>query len=252
MNTEPGVARKSVLVTGGARRIGAAICQRFHDAGYDVMVHCNRSMPAAALAVDRFNRLRKDSAVLLQADLTQAGQVDRLAAACLQAFGRIDVLVNNASSYYRTPLGTLTQDQWDDLLGSNLRGAFFLTQALAPGLRESRGAIVNVIDIYGDRPPLHYPVYAIAKAGLQAMTRSLARELAPRVRVNGVAPGAILLPEGDAEPDAQAPASLLETIPLGRMGEPGDIAEAVYFLATTATYMTGDVIRVDGGRALNL
>lgn len=180
----------------------------------------------------------------------------QLASAVLAQYGRLDVLVNNASSYYPTPFNTITQQAWDDLIDSNLRAAFFLAQALAPELRQRRGTIVNLIDSHIDKPLLHHSVYTIAKAGLTAMTLALAQELAPSVRVNGVSPGAILWPTAladDSNLDVQKQREkILARIPLGQLGSPQQIADAVFFLATAASYMTGTVLRVDGGRALDL
>jgi len=244
---------KVVLVTGGAKRIGAAITQKFHDQGYNVLLHCNDSLQEAGRLAGQLNHNRQNSALVLQADLTRDYQVSSLAEQAVQAFDRLDVLVNNASTFYPTPFGKVDSTQWNELVDSNLRGAFFLCQALATALRAQQGAIVNLLDIYADQPLQDHPVYSIAKAGLQAMTRSLAVELAPDVRVNAVAPGAILWPEQDKDTTSDpAHESILSTVPLDRMGEPQDIAEAVYFLAADASYVTGEVIRVDGGRRLNL
>ena len=244
---------KVVLVTGAAKRIGAAIAMKFHQQNYNVIVHCNDSLQDADKLVGQLNRSRHNSALTLQADLTQEHQVATLADKALQTFGRLDVLVNNASSFYPTPLGKVNSTQWHDLIDSNLRGAFFLCQNTAHVLREHQGAIVNLLDIYANQPLKNYSVYSIAKAGLQAMTRSLAVELAPEVRVNGVAPGAILWPTLEKDTDAEpSHRSILDSVPLGRTGKPEDIAEAVYFLAAEGTYVTGEIIRVDGGRRLNL
>ena len=243
----------TVLVTGGGRRIGAAIVEKFHNQGYSVIIHCNNSLQAAGRLAGDLNRRRRHSALVLQANLTLEHQVTTLARQAPLAFNRLDVVINNASSFYPTPLGEATQGQWDELIDSNLRSAFFLCQSLADGLRRHHGAIVNLLDIYVDHPLRNYPVYSIAKAGLQAMTRSLALELAPDVRVNGVAPGAILWPEDELDAEASAAhQAVLDKVPLGTIGRPEDIAEAVYFLAAEASYVTGEVIRVDGGRRLNL
>jgi pteridine reductase len=244
---------KVAVITGAAKRLGAATAQIFHDRGYRVIVHCNDSLQQAGQLVGGMNRARQNSAMVVQANLTRDQEVATLADQALQTFGRVDVLVNNASSFYPTPLGQVTSSAWHDLVDSNLRGAFFLSQSLADALRQQRGAIVNLVDIYAEQPLKHHPVYSIAKAGLAAMTRSLALELAPEVRVNGVAPGAILWPDLE-EPGAAEPAheSIIGSIPLGRTGAPEDIAETVYFLAAEAGYVTGEVIRVDGGRRLNL
>ncbi len=239
------------MITGAARRLGAATAQLFHQRGYRIIVHCNDSLQAAEQLILGMNRDRRNSALIVKANLTRDDEVAALAGQAVQAFGRVDVLINNASSFYPTPFGRVTSSAWHDLIGSNLRGAFFLSQSLAGSLRLHRGAIVNLIDIYAEQPLKNHPVYSIAKAGLRAMTRSLALELAPEVRVNGVAPGAILWPDQDEDADA-AHQAIIDSVPLGRTGISDDIAEAVYFLATDASYITGEVIRVDGGRRLNL
>ncbi len=239
------------MITGAARRLGAATAQLFHQRGYRIIVHCNDSLQAAEQLILGMNRDRRNSALIVKANLTRDDEVAALAGQAVQAFGQVDVLINNASSFYPTPFGRVTSSAWHDLIDSNLRGAFFLSQSLAGSLRLHRGAIVNLIDIYAEQPLKNHPVYSIAKAGLRAMTRSLALELAPEVRVNGVAPGAILWPDQDEDADA-AHQAIIDSVPLGRTGISDDIAEAVYFLATDASYITGEVIRVDGGRRLNL
>ncbi len=241
----------AVLVTGAAKRIGATIARKFHTQGYGVIIHCNHSLREAGQLAARLNRLRQNTAVVLQADLGNDRDVKALAERAPLAFGRLDVVINNASAFYPTPFGKVTRRDWDALVDSNLRGAFFLCQTLSPILSERHGAIVNLLDIYADRPLAHYPVYSIAKAGLQAMTRSLAIELAPSVRVNGVAPGAILWPEQEQD-DSDSHQAILSKVPLGTTGTAEDIAETVYFLAARASYVTGEVVRVDGGRWLNL
>lgn len=245
-----------VCVTGGAHRIGAAIVHTFHRANFRVIVHYRRSSAAANELVAACNASRPESAVAVQTDLTKLEQLPQLAEAIVAQFGRLDVLVNNASEYYPTPLGTIQQSQWDDLIGSNLRAAFFIAQALADELTGRKGSIVNIIDSHIAKPLHQHSVYSIAKTGLQGMTLALAQDLAPHVRVNGVSPGAMLWPESlsdDTDPDTQATRQkILAKIPLGKTGEPCDIAETALFLATKATYMTGAIIRVDGGRALNL
>lgn len=239
------------MITGAARRLGAATAQLFHQRGYRIIVHCNDSLQAAEQLILGMNRDRRNSALIVKANLTRDEEVAALAGQAIQTFGRLDILVNNASSFYPTPFGRVTSSAWHDLIDSNLRGAFFLSQSLAESLRLQRGAIVNLIDIYAEQPLKNHPVYSIAKAGLAAMTRSLALELAPEVRVNGVAPGAILWPDQDEDADA-AHQAIIDSVPLGRTGISDDIAEAVYFMATDASYITGEVIRVDGGRRLNL
>lgn len=250
MNSEN---RQVALVTGAARRIGATICEVLHEAGYDVLVHCHRSRREAEALAGLLNARRRDSAQVLQGPIGPADAAGDLAAAVLGSTGRIDLLVNNASAFRPTPVGSVGEADWDELLDSNLKGPFFLAQALAPNLQENSGNIVNIVDIHAERPMAGHTVYCVAKAGLAMLTRSLARELAPGVRVNGVAPGAILWPEGEPESDAPAShAKILERVPLGRTGQPEDIARAVLYLARDAGYVTGQIIAVDGGRSLNV
>jgi pteridine reductase len=242
---------KTVLVTGGARRVGAAICRRLHAAGANMVVHCNRSQRDAQTLVHELNGLRSGSAVLVQADLLEAGAPAALVKRTVSAYGGVDVLVNNASSFYATPLGQIDAKAWDDLMGTNLRAPLFLSQAAAPELRRARGCIVNIIDIHAERPLADHMVYTVAKGGLMALTRSLALELGPDVRVNGVSPGAILWPEGPEWQNETDRQGILERSVLKRRGEPDDIAGAVEFLAN-APYVTGQIIAVDGGRSIVL
>ncbi len=242
---------KTVLVTGGARRVGAAICRRLHAAGANMVVHCNRSQRDAQTLVHELNGLRSGSAVLVQADLLEAGAPAALVKRTVSAYGGVDVLVNNASSFYATPLGQIDAKAWDDLMGTNLRAPLFLSQAAAPELRRARGCIVNIIDIHAERPLADHMVYTVAKGGLMALTRSLALELGPDVRVNGVSPGAILWPEGPEWQNEADRQGILERSVLKRRGEPDDIAGAVEFLAN-APYVTGQIIAVDGGRSIVL
>ena len=236
-----------VLVTGGSRRIGAEIVRCLHESGWRVIIHCNRSRREAEALSDRLNKICADSAQILEANLTDREAMNSLVDASMGFWGRLDALVNNASAFYSTPLGEVTEGQWDELMGANLKAPFFLAQAAAGPLAERSGAIVNLVDVYAERPLKSYPVYSIAKAGLAALTRSLAVEMAPYVRVNGVSPGAILWPEHGSEDDQ---AELLARVPLGRCGEPGDIARAVGFLLEGAPYVTGQIIAVDGGRSV--
>ncbi len=233
------------LVTGAARRIGAAIARELHAAGMRVALHYRGSRAEAEALHDELQRDRAGSACLLRADLNEAGAASELVDRAASEWSRLDLLVNNASSFYPTPLGSVTAAQWDDLLGANLRAPFFLAQAAATHLAAHGGSIVNLADIHAERPLAGHAVYSIAKAGVVMLTRALARELAP-VRVNAVAPGAILWPE--PEPAAQARQRVLDGIPLGRLGTPEDIAQAVRFLAR-ARYVTGQVLAVDGGRS---
>jgi pteridine reductase len=233
-------------VTGAARRIGAAIARHLHERGCEVIVHHHGSVAQAQALCEALNALRPGSAHAVQADLVAPDGPQVLADKVLAITPRLDLLVNNASRFYPTPLGEITPDTWKDLVGSNLRGPFFLVQALRETLRG--GAVVNISDVHARRPLAGHSVYSIAKAGLEMMTLSLARELAPDIRVNGIAPGAILWPEN--EHDEAGKAAILERIALGRQGEPADIAEAVAWLGLDARYVTGQVLAVDGGRSL--
>ena len=239
---------KVALVTGGARRVGAAISAELHAAGFDVALHCNRSLDEAGALAERLNAVRPGSVFSLQGDLLEKGACERLAHEALKRAGRLDCLVNNASTFYPTALGEITEDDWRSLVGSNLKAPLFLSQALAPALKESRGAIVNMVDIHARNPLKGYPVYSVAKAGLAALTRSLAGELAPEVRVNGIAPGMVMWAE-PPPPEAVRKAILSRT-PLGRAGEPEDVARLVRFVVCDAPFMTGQIIAVDGGRSL--
>ncbi len=235
-----------VLVTGAAARIGASIARRFHAAGYRVVLHYFRSQDQATALSAELNAIRPDSVRLLQADLLQLIEIENLALQTLATWGRLDVLVNNASTFYPTPLGSITAAQWDNLTGSNARAPLFLCQHLAAALKESHGCIVNIVDSTSHYGLSKFAPYAMGKEALANLTRSLARELAPEVRVNGVAPGAILWPEyegGDNE--AEQNATLARTM-LGSLGSPDDIAHAAFFL-TQASYITGEIIKVDGG-----
>lgn len=246
--------RKVVCITGAAKRIGAAIARSFHGQGFNVIVHYNRSAAAAEALVMELNANRADSAYALQAKLTDSTQVEAMSQQLLDVYSRLDVLVNNASSFYPTPLSEITDAIWDDLIDSNLRAALFLSRNLSAELKRTKGSIVNIVDTYADRPLRDHSIYSIAKAGLKAMTKSLALELAPQVRVNGVSPGAILWPlalADDANPTVlDAREKILREIPLGCLGKPEHIAAATYFLAAQACYLTGQVIKVDGGRSL--
>jgi pteridine reductase len=238
------------LVTGAGARIGAAIAAGLHGRGCDLLLHCNANRAGAEEQAARLNAARPDSAAVAQADLSHQQGVESLADQLRADFGRLDVLVNNASRFYPTPVGATLAWQWEDLLNSNLRGPWFLVQALLGELRAAGGSIVNILDVHAERPMAGHAVYCIAKAGLAMLTKSLARELAPTVRVNGVSPGAILWPE--AEPGAAARHSILGRTALGRLGDPADIASAVAYLALDAPYVTGQILAVDGGRLLNI
>lgn len=238
------------IVTGAARRIGATIVRALHARGIEVVIHYRSSADEAEALRDELLDLRSDSVALVRADLADDSAPERIRDAALEAFGRIDVLVNNASAFYPTPIGSATQAHWDELMTSNLRAPFFLSQACADELAAREGSIVNMVDIHGLVPLSSHPVYSQAKAGLIAQTRALAKELAPGVRVNAVAPGAILWPETEESPEAGR--EVLERVPLERQGHPDDIAGAVAFLALDAPYITGQILAVDGGRLLNM
>lgn len=246
-HANPPPAHPVALVTGGAARIGACIVRHLHDAGYRVVLHYHRSQQPATALAEALNAVRPDSVQIVQADLAELAQVDMLAQQALAIWGRLDVLVNNASAFYPTPLGRISSTDWDQLLGSNARAPLFLCQHLHAALRESRGCIVNIIDSTSRHGLADFAPYAMGKAALANMTRSLARALAPEVRVNGVAPGAILWPEYEGGMSAEEQAASLSRIPLGRLGSPDDIAHAVLFLVRQASYITGEIIKVDGG-----
>ena len=243
------MANRVVLITGAARRIGADIARAFHARDFDVLIHYRNSADDARTLADALNETREGSAELLQAELTDPDQVRRLADEALACRDRLDVLVNNASSFYPTPIAEAGDEDWDQLLGSNLRAPFVLTQALAPALNRTGGAIVNLIDVYAEKPLWQHSLYCMAKAGLASLTRSSARELGPAVRVNGVAPGPILWPEQEQGLDAEA---ITDATALKRSGDPGDIAGAAVWLALDAPFVTGQILAVDGGRSLPL
>lgn len=238
-----------VLITGAARRIGAAIATRLHECGYRVIIHYQNSAADAEQLCAEFNTLRADSAHSLQASLLDIDSLAQLAETSIAHWGQLNALVNNASSFYPTPLGTATHSQWDDLIGSNLKGPFFLCQALADELKKNGGSIVNIADIHAQQPLSNHSIYCIAKAGNKMLTKSLAKDLAPNVRVNGIAPGVILWPENDIQKNDEQE-SLIKTIPLQRMGSSEDIARLAVFFITGASYITGQTIAIDGGKHL--
>jgi pteridine reductase len=242
------VQDKVVLITGGAKRVGAAICRHLHASGARLMLHYRASAGEARLLQAELNGVRADSVALIQADLLDLAKLPSLVDQTVMRFGRLDALVNNASSFFATPVGDIQPAQWDDLMGTNVRAPLFLSQAAAVPLRKTQGAIVNIGDIHAERPLRNYVVYSIAKAALTGLTRSLARELAPEVRVNAIAPGPILWPEGDESFDEVSRQRIISHTPLKREGTPDDIARAVHFLIDDAPYVTGETINVDGGR----
>ncbi|MDX1251592.1 MAG: pteridine reductase [Gammaproteobacteria bacterium] len=240
---------KVVLITGAAHRIGATIARMLHGQGTNLTLHYRGSSQAAQALQEELNALRANSVILTQADLLHTSELSSLVQRTVDTWGRLDVLVNNASSFYPTPIGSVTEAQWDDLTGTNLKAPFFLAQAAAPHLERHHGCIVNIADIHADRPLKSHPVYSLAKAGLVMLTKALARELGPRVRVNAVAPGAILWPE--SEMDEETRQHILSRTALKRQGSPEDIARAVLFLIRDAAYTSGHVLTVDGGRSLS-
>lgn len=246
--------RRVALITGAARRIGAAIARRLHADGYDLALHYRNSAQDMQALVAELEAARPDSTLALQADLAGFDRLPELVAKTIGHFGRLDALVNNASTFHPTPFGETTPRQWDELFASNARAPFFLAQAAAPHLRAARGAIVNLVDLYAERPLPEHAVYCMAKAALSMMTKSLAVELAPEVRVNAIAPGAILWPEiaasAQAEGDAQRQQAIIARTPLARTGTADEIADAVAWLLDGASYTTGQVVRIDGGRGL--
>lgn len=241
-----------ILITGGAKRVGAAIARLLHGHGARLMLHYRSAQAEAQTLADELNRQRADSCALVQGELLDIESLPKLVQAALQHYGRLDALINNASTFYPTPMGEIDLKNWDELIGSNLKGPLFLAQAAAQALQQSKGCMVNIVDIHAERPLKHYVVYSIAKAGLAAMTRALAIELGPAVRVNGVSPGPILWPEHDATFDDKERERIVSHTALKRAGSPEDIARAVKFLIYDAPYVTGQVIAVDGGRSVSL
>ena len=244
-----GAQRPVALVTGAAKRVGATIARTLHAAGYDLALHARNSFAELEALAENLESQRADSTLALQAELADADCLPDLVDAALARFGRLDALVNNASAFYATPLATVTPSQWDELFAANARAPLFLAQAAAPHLAGRNGAIVNLVDIYAERPLPRHSVYCMAKAALVAATLALAQELAPLVRVNGVAPGAVLWPD---DKDEEARRELLARTPLQRAGTPEDVAGAVLWLLRDARYVTGQIIRVDGGRSLSM
>ncbi len=243
---------KTILVTGGAKRVGAAIVRRLHGAGANVAIHCRASLHEAKSLCAELNEQRPASACAVQADLLELAALPGVVEEAMRQFGRLDAVVNNASSFYPTPLTTLDEGQWDDLLGTNLKAPVFLAQAAAPELRRRHGCIVNIVDIHADFPMHGHLLYNVAKSGLAGLTRALAQELAPQVRVNGIAPGVNLWPEHAAWQDEEQRRRIIAHTLLKREGEPDDIARTAQFLIADAPYITGQIIAVDGGRNINL
>ncbi len=243
---------KVILVTGGAKRVGAAICRRLHAQGARLIVHYRSSFEEAKLLHDELNQERTDSVALVQANLLDIAIFSELVKKAVNRFGQLDVLINNASSFFPTLLSQCTLEDWNDLVGSNLQAPLFLTQAVAPYLKERRGCVVNIVDIHTERPLKNYVIYNAAKGGLLALTKSLAVEMAPEVRVNGVSPGPILWPQDGEWADEAERQQIIASTLLKRCGEPDDIAKTVQFLIADAPYITGQIIAVDGGRSIYL
>jgi len=247
--SESDLAGKVVLITGGVHRLGAETARTLHALGANLVLHYRNSRERALKLQASLNRLRNNSVVLVQADLLDHSKLPFIIKDAVEGWGKLDVLINNASSFYTTPIGSVDEDQWDDLIGTNLKAPFFLSQAAAPYLQQQQGCIVNIADIHAERPLKRYPVYSIAKAGLVMLTKSLAYELGPEVRVNAIAPGAILWPE--TEIDDVTKQRIISRTFLKRRGKPSNVANAVVFLIRDAIYTTGHVLNVDGGRSLN-
>jgi pteridine reductase len=244
-------SEKVALITGAARRIGAEISRTLHAAGMNIVLHYNASEDEAVHLCAELNQARHESAIALHADLLLMESTNALIQEAKKAWGRLDVLVNNASRFYRTTLGKVTDFSWDDLMNSNLKSPFFLSQAAAPHLAENQGTIINITDIHAERPLPDYSVYCISKGGLTMLTKVLAKELGPNVRVNAVAPGAVMWPEGENTLSEVEKEKIIKRTSLLRAGSPEDIAKAVLFLVRDGTYITGQIINVDGGRTLN-
>jgi pteridine reductase len=240
------------LITGAAHRLGAHTARHLHNRGWNIVIHYRSRQEEAQALANELNDLRAHSAVALQADLSSPDEIAPLAEQAIAAWGRLDGLVNSASVFYPNPTEKAQSEDWDAIMSTNLRAPFFLGQACLAALRSAGGAVVNMIDIYSERPLANHPLYCASKAGLASLTQSWAKDLAPEVRVNGVSPGAILWPEGEAEMDPQQQQSILDRTPLATTGKPEDIAGAIAFLLCDAPFITGQILSVDGGRSLNM
>jgi pteridine reductase len=249
--SEQSLSGKVILITGGARRVGAAIACRLHGAGAHLMLHYRKAEREAQQLQSELNSRRADSVALVHADLLDVAGLDNIVSNTVSRFGRLDALVNSASSFYPTPVGNIGVGDWDNLVGTNLKAPLFLSQAAAPHLKKASGCIVNITDIHAERPLKSYVLYSVAKAALAGLTRALAHELGPEVRVNGIAPGPVLWPD-DGSIDEIARQRIVSHTLLKRVGEPDDVARAVYYLIVEAPYVTGQIIAVDGGRSVNL
>jgi pteridine reductase len=239
---------KTVLITGAARRVGAAIARRMHAAGANIALHYRNSAAAAETLAGELQKVRSGSVKTFKANLLDLKEITMLVEAAVESFGRLDILVNNASTFYPTPVGEITSEAWDDLMGTNVKAPLFLSQAAAPALRKTSGLIINMVDIHALRPLKRYAVYCTAKAALGMLTHSLARELAPYVRVNGIAPGPIMWPEDALDPAMKG--KIISQTLLKRQGTPEDVARTALFFATEAPYITGQILAVDGGRSV--
>jgi pteridine reductase len=239
---------KTVLITGAARRVGAAIARRMHAAGANIALHYRNSAADAEMLAGELHKVRSASVQTFKANLLDLKEIAKLVDAAVASFGRLDILVNNASTFYPTPVGEITCDAWDDLMGTNVKAPLFLSQAAAPALRNTSGLIINMVDIHALRPLRRYALYCTAKAALAMLTHALARELAPHVRVNGIAPGPVMWPEDAPDPALQEKI-ILQTL-LRRQGTPEDVARTALFFATEAPYITGQILAVDGGRSV--
>jgi pteridine reductase len=237
---------KSVLITGAARRIGASMATGLHEQGMNIIVHYRQSAEQAKTLCEKLNQKRSNSARLCQGDLNTVSDCEQIASDAIETFGRLDALINNASAFFPTPIGKATSSDWEELLNVNLKAPFFLSQACTPSLREQHGSIINLTDIYAEKPLAGHPIYSASKAGLLSLTRSLSQELSPEIRVNAVAPGAILWPEAGESEEVQT--HIISRTPLNRLGDPLDITQTVLFLLRDAPFITGQVINVDGGR----
>ena len=238
------------LITGAARRIGAAVAQELHAANFNVVLHYHQSAKDIHNLCEQLNATRNNSACVLQADLCDLSALEKLAQTAIAQWQRLDALINNASTFYPTPIGTISAQNWRDLVGTNMQAPLFLSQACYPALKQQQGSIINMADIHAERPLSKHSVYCMAKAGNIMLTKSLAKDLAPEVRVNGIAPGTIMWPENEAELSERVQATILDRIALKKIGSPSDIAKAIKFLLVDAPYITGQVIAVDGGRNL--
>lgn len=243
--------QKVVLITGAAKRVGAVIARSLHAQGMRIAIHYSTSASDAQKLQDEFNRKRADSAIILQANLLDTAALPPLVEKTVSAFGQLDVLINNASTFYATPVGTITEDHWHDLMGTNLKGPLFLLQAAAPHLVKQKGCIINMVDIHASQPLKSFPVYCIAKAGLLMLTKVMAKELSPYVRVNAIAPGPILWPENQEGMTDELRDKIVQRTLLKRHGTPEDVAKAISFFIEGADYVTGQILAIDGGRSLN-